>query len=43
VGEARRESLRAVLVGWSDADSETLATLLARLNADLAGHHGGAE
>ncbi|MFD1517321.1 MarR family winged helix-turn-helix transcriptional regulator [Pseudonocardia yunnanensis] len=41
VGEARRESLRAVLVGWSDTDSDTLATLLARLNTDLAGHHGG--
>jgi DNA-binding MarR family transcriptional regulator len=43
VGEARRESLRAVLAGWSDTDSDNLATLLARLNGDLAGHRGGSE
>lgn len=43
VGEARRESLRTVLVGWSDTDRDTLGTLLARLNTDLAGHQAGDE
>jgi DNA-binding MarR family transcriptional regulator len=41
VGEARCERLRAVLAGWSDTDSDTLATLLARLNTDLSGRQGG--
>jgi DNA-binding MarR family transcriptional regulator len=40
VREARRKGLQEVLAGWSDADSDTLAGLLARLNADLDRHRG---
>lgn len=35
VRDVRRAGLAAVLTGWSDGDGDTLATLLARLNADL--------
>jgi DNA-binding MarR family transcriptional regulator len=35
VSDIRREGMRDVLAGWSDADSDTLALLLARLNHDL--------
>ena len=38
VREARRRTLQTVLADWSQADSEALAHLLARLNTDLDRH-----
>jgi DNA-binding MarR family transcriptional regulator len=38
VREARRKGLHEVLAGWSDADTDTLAGLLTRLNVDLGRH-----
>ncbi len=35
VRDVRRTGLAVVLTGWSDADGNALAALLARLNADL--------
>jgi DNA-binding MarR family transcriptional regulator len=38
VREVRRRTLATVLANWSEADSQALAHLLGRLNADLDRH-----
>jgi DNA-binding MarR family transcriptional regulator len=40
VRDVRRRGLGAVLASWSEHDSDTLAALLARLNAELVQHRG---